>query len=452
MTRIPSGPERLGRAERLVVIVAALGFLFDQYELLTLPLILAPALRELTGAAPGSAEYTQWVNLLFFLPAVCGGVFGLLGGYLTDRFGRRRVLIGSILLYAGASLAAAFSTSALMLLVCRCVILAGVCVEFVAGIAWLAEMLPDPKRREAGVGIAQAVSSFGGLLVTGVYLFILKFSADWPAIAGGHEAWRYTCLSGVIPALPLIVLRPFLPESPMWNAGGRVSHRVPVRVLFSGQLARTTIIAMLATAASYALAYGAMQHLPRIVAGLPELAALATVARDAVAGQVQVVQEAGGLFGRAALVVLVVTAIARRRLLRRMQWAALVAFPVTFAWLSGQSLTWLEVGVFITAAITAAQLSFWGNYLPRVFPTNVRGTGESVAVNIGGRILGTSVGARDRRVVRPLHAGVRRVARAGAGRGVRRRRRVRRRSRRELLPHGTGVRPIAVVTRTSVTC
>ena len=108
------------------MIVAALGFLFDQYELLTLPLILAPALRELTGADPGSAEYTQWVNLLFFLPAVCGGVFGLLGGYMTDRFGRRRVLIGSILIYAGATLAAAFITSALMLLFCRCANIAGV--------------------------------------------------------------------------------------------------------------------------------------------------------------------------------------------------------------------------------------------------------------------------------------------------------------------------------------
>jgi hypothetical protein len=193
----------------------------------------------------------------------------------------------------------------------------------------------------------------------------------------------------VIPAIPLIVLRPFLPESPMWNAGGR-SHRVPIRVLFSGHLARTTIVAMVATAASYALAYGAMQHLPRIVAGLPELAGLSAVARDAIAGQVQVVQETGGLAGRAALVVFVVTAIARRRLLQRMQWAALIAFPITFAWLSGLPLTWLEVGVFMTAAITAAQLSFWGNYLPRVFPTNVRATGESVAVNIGGRILGTS--------------------------------------------------------------
>jgi hypothetical protein len=36
-----------------------------------------------------------------------------------------------------------------------------------------------------------------------------------------------------------------------------------------------------------------------------------------------------------------------------------------------------------------AQLSFWGNYLPRVYPTHLRGTGESFAANVGGRLIGT---------------------------------------------------------------
>jgi hypothetical protein len=38
---------------------------------------------------------------------------------------------------------------------------------------------------------------------------------------------------------------------------------------------------------------------------------------------------------------------------------------------------------------TVGQLSFWGNYLPRVFPTHLRGTGEGFAANIGGRMIGT---------------------------------------------------------------
>ena len=39
---------------------------------------------------------------------------------------------------------------------------------------------------------------------------------------------------------------------------------------------------------------------------------------------------------------------------------------------------------------TIAQFSFWGNYLPRVYPTYLRGTGESFAANVGGRMIGTS--------------------------------------------------------------
>ena len=38
---------------------------------------------------------------------------------------------------------------------------------------------------------------------------------------------------------------------------------------------------------------------------------------------------------------------------------------------------------------TVAQFSFWGNYIPKVFPTHLRGTGESFAANVGGRMIGT---------------------------------------------------------------
>ena len=45
---------------------------------------------------------------------------------------------------------------------------------------------------------------------------------------------------------------------------------------------------------------------------------------------------------------------------------------------------------FIAGLVTVGQFSFWGNYLPRVYPVHLRGTGESFAANIGGRMFGTS--------------------------------------------------------------
>jgi nitrate/nitrite transporter NarK len=46
--------------------------------------------------------------------------------------------------------------------------------------------------------------------------------------------------------------------------------------------------------------------------------------------------------------------------------------------------------MFFAGLFTVAQFSFWGNYLPRMYPTHLRGTGEGFAASIGGRILGTS--------------------------------------------------------------
>ncbi|MDQ3624277.1 MAG: MFS transporter, partial [Verrucomicrobiota bacterium] len=241
----------LTRTQWLICVIAAIGFAFDIYELLMLPLIIKPALAALGGVGPagapllvpGSEEYVKWARTLFFVPALAGGIFGLLGGYLTDRLGRRRVLTFSILLYAGAAGASGFVTTLPQLLFFRCLVFIGVCVEFVAAVAWLAEIFKEPARRERVLGYTQAFSSFGGLLVAVANVLAATYAASLPAIHGGHEAWRYTLISGIIPALPLILIRPFLPESPEWQRKREAGQlkRPSIAELFSPGLARTTI-------------------------------------------------------------------------------------------------------------------------------------------------------------------------------------------------------------------
>ena len=59
-----------------------------------------------------------------------------------------------------------------MLLLLRCTTFIGVCVEFVAAVAWLAELFPDPKQREAVLGYTQAFSSVGGVwLISAAYYY-----------------------------------------------------------------------------------------------------------------------------------------------------------------------------------------------------------------------------------------------------------------------------------------
>jgi len=179
-----AGRPRLSPVQWVICAIAAIGFAFDIYEILMLPLIVRPALQELTGAAPGSPQFQMWVGRLFYMPAFAGGIFGLLGGYMTDRFGRRRVLTYSILIYAVAAFLSGFSTSIEMLLILRCFVFIGVCVEFVAAVAWLAELFPEPKRREKVLGYTQAFSSLGGLMVATANGLCVTYGASLPAIHG----------------------------------------------------------------------------------------------------------------------------------------------------------------------------------------------------------------------------------------------------------------------------
>ena len=422
------GGNGMNRTAWLICIIASIGFAFDIYELLMLPLVVGPALQELIGAAPGTPEFQDWVGRLFYIPAVAGGVFGLLGGYLTDRLGRRRVLTWSILIYAFSAFAAGYSTSVGMLLFFRCLVFIGVCVEFVAAVAWLAELFPDPHQREKVLGYTQAFSSIGGFMVAWANGWCVAHSASLPAIHlpealnffGGlvkdeHAAWRYTLMSGVLPALPLIIIRPFLPESPVWaerKAAGTLK-RPSLAQLFSPELRRTTLVTTAMFACAYGAAFGAIQHIPRIIPGLAEVKAKADTAvaaavkgkpeadqkkiaaqtrarvAQATAADVTKTQELGGLAGRFLLAVLAVKIVSRRSLVRIFQVPGLIVMPVVFALCATQSLQWLYVGIFVAGLLTVGQFSFWGNYLPRAYPLHLRGTGESFAANIGGRLIGT---------------------------------------------------------------
>ena len=441
-------PRKLTFTVWLILVIASIGFAFDIYELLMLPLVLGPALREF-GITPGSPEFNEWLGRLFYMPAFVGGLFGMLGGYLTDYLGRRKVLTWSILLYAFSAFAAGFSTSPWMLLFFRTTTFVGVCVEFVAAVAWLAELFPNPHQRERILGYTQAFSSIGGLLVASAnslairlnetkqlwQVSIPEFLSDiFGTISPNPDlAWRYTLMSGLIPAIPLILIRPFLPESPAWakkKAEGSLK-RPNFLALFSPELRRTTWVTMIMFACSYGAAFGAIQMMPQIVPGLQgdvknysekikaghdektpneKLPApvLTKRAEQKLASDYTKVQEIGGLIGRFLLAMLAVVIVSRRGLLRLFQFPGMFFLPVFFwyfldipntkyfeiplTWLGIGSLpiTTVSLGMMLAGLFTVAQFSFWGNYLPRVYPVHLRGTGESFAANIGGRLIGTS--------------------------------------------------------------
>jgi MFS family permease len=391
ITESAAATPRLTPLQWAICVTAAIGFAFDSYVLLMLPLIIRPALVELLHVPATNPAVNNWVGLMFNVPAVAGGIFGLFGGYLTDVFGRRRVLVWSILLFALSGVGAGYSTTVGQLLFWRCGMFVGVCVEFVAAVAWLSELFANPKQREAVVGYTQAFGSLGGVMVTAAYYLVVTYADHLPLVHGTHDAWRYTLMSGIVPAIPLILIRPFLPESPSWRekkAAGTLK-RPSFGELFHPQFARTTIVTTIMMACAYAAAFGAIQQTPRIVPGLSEVRGLSRAAIEQTVSKVQSFQELGGLAGRIVLAFLAVVIVGRRRLLHLFQIPGLILMPIVFFY-AATNLTFLKLGIGALGFFTIAQFSFWGNYLPRVYPTYLRGTGESFAANVGGRMIGTT--------------------------------------------------------------
>jgi MFS family permease len=452
----PAAPQ--GKTVWLVVIVAAIGFLFDTYELLMTPLVLAPALSELLQVPPNHPDVTAWVGRVLWMSALSGGVFGLLGGWLIDRLGRKSVMAGSIFVYSLSPVMAGLSPNLTWLVFFRCATFVGVCVEFVAAVTWLSELFPEKRQRELVVGWTQAFASVGGLMVTGASALIgfLVQHEMLPTLRVGNPnnpAWRFTLMTGLIPAIPIALMLPFVPESAVWLERKRSGtlKRPRFGELFAPGLVRTTVVATILSACAYAAAFGTLQvTVAQGVPGLPELAEaraqmkplveankvlgkeLKNLPKDStvfaakqkefnanlkkigkinkeevqpVREHVQTMQELGGLAGRILLALGLMVIVSRRLLLWMFQVPGLVIIPLVWFWVFQNEPGYFTLGVFLAGACIVSQFSYFGEYLPKVFPVHLRGTGGAFATNVGGRMIGTAGAFLTTGIIAPLLAG-----------------------------------------------
>ncbi|MFA6543346.1 MAG: MFS transporter, partial [Limisphaerales bacterium] len=414
---------------------------------------------ELLKVPQNNPLVTDWVGRLLWIAALCGGVFGLLGGWLVDKFGRKTIMAASIFLYSFSPFCAAYSSTLPMFVTFRSLTFIGVCVEFVAAITWLAEVFEDKKQREKWLGITQAFASLGGVFVTMASIWISKNMADMPHMglpeglgANAPSSWRYLLMTGLLPAIPIALLLPFVPESKVWRerqAAGTLK-RPSFAALFAPELRRITLVTAALSACAYGIAFGALQvTVARVTPGLPELKdqakALAPLRKEAealnkefnalppenparkevlgkikanfgkqkpindevkkVADKVQFRQEMGGLVGRILLAVLLIVGLSRVTLLKVFQVPALVILPLTYFVLFAEGGENFLLAYAVCGLLTVAQFSYFGEYLPKVFPLHLRGTGGSFATNVGGRMIGTSMAFVTTSLVAPWLAG-----------------------------------------------
>src|SRR5258708_39985031 len=83
----PNPAPKLTFQSWLIILIAIIGFLFDTYQLLMTPLAGPQALSELLKVPLNNPQVSGWMGKLLWMTALCGGVFGLLGGWLIDRLG-----------------------------------------------------------------------------------------------------------------------------------------------------------------------------------------------------------------------------------------------------------------------------------------------------------------------------------------------------------------------------
>ncbi|NDA65784.1 MAG: hypothetical protein EBY09_03945 [Verrucomicrobia bacterium] len=94
-------------------------------------------------------------------------------------------------------------------------------------------------------------------------------------------------------------------------------------------------------------------------------------------------------------------AISRGTLLRLFQVPGLLVIPVTYIWLFRDQPGLFQFGMAAAGFLTVAQFSYFGEYLPKIFPLHLRGTGGSFATNVGGRMIGTSAAFLTANIIAP---------------------------------------------------
>ena len=155
---------------QLAVVVSALGFFVDVYDLLLFGIVRKPSLSALGLSPEEVLTQGEWIISVQMMGLLTGGiVWGILG----DKKGRLRVLFGSILLYSIANILNGLVQTIPQYVALRFVAGVGLAGELGAGITLVSELLPKEKR-----GIASAmIASFG--ILGAVTAFLLNTVFDW---------------------------------------------------------------------------------------------------------------------------------------------------------------------------------------------------------------------------------------------------------------------------------
>jgi Arabinose efflux permease len=204
---IPARLDRLpwSRWHWRVVIALGVAWVLDGLEV-TLVGSLGSVLERSDTLALDAAQ-VGWTGSLYIAGTVLGA---LVFGRLTDRLGRKRLFMLTLMLYMAATLATAFAQDFLLLALCRFVTGLGIGGEYAAINSAIDELVPARVRGRVNL-IINASFWIGAALGAGLSLVILD-----PQVMGAALGWRACFLLGAVLAVAVLLVRRHVPESPRW--------------------------------------------------------------------------------------------------------------------------------------------------------------------------------------------------------------------------------------------
>lgn len=370
---------RITRGQWLALAAALLGWMFDGFEQGVFGLVGHPALVDvlhLEGAAKAQVDAAvgSWNSIIaasFLLGAAAGG---WLFGWLGDRLGRVRAMTLSVLTYALFTGLCGLALTPWQMVGLRFLASLGMGGEWALGVALVMESWPQTLRPLLA-GLIGAAANVGFLLTVPV-VHLVQLAA--PVDQGG---WRWVLGVSAFPALLTFFLRVFVPESEKWKHAVQTGPRPGLTDIFTPALRGKSFLAAVLSGIPLIATWGA-------VASMIPLWAKSESGQQQWSLYAQGCSAVGAIFG-ALSAALLAHYLGRRRTYFALSACSLLICAYLFRWhfrIHPHVDVWFLVAVGLTGFFTASFYGWLPLYLPELFPSRVRATGQGFGYNFA-RIL-----------------------------------------------------------------
>jgi MFS family permease len=363
----------------LVVIIASAGWLFDCMDQRLFILARESALKELLGESGASAvvkQYSGYATTAMILGWATGGI---IFGMMSDRWGRVKTMVATLVVYSGFTGLSGFSQSWVDFTIYRFLVGLGVGGMFGAATTLVAESVPGNVRAVA-LGGLQALSAMGNIVGS---LISLKIQPGATDLLWGYSGWRLLFFVGILPSLLGVPIIFILREPEPWRRAKEAAksgaiRRVgsPLEMFKSPRWRRNSIVGLMLGVSGMFGLWGIGFFSPELIS--TALAGSSQQTIDTVRAAGTALQDVGAFLGMVTF-----TAI-----------ASLVSRRLAFflAFLAGMFITAFVFNSLQTASdaywmlpmMGFAQLALFAGYsiyFPELFPTRLRGTGVGFCYN-----------------------------------------------------------------------